>query len=304
MENSNKNNNTIKSNTSKSNSGTFMMGIGNGNFNSDKLIEHLKNIETELNQKIVGKSSEYLNHPKNTFNNIINKLKKQVHTLNTQVMNYNKEKQEIVNISNKEVKKLKGIIISIYRIVLILTKSLDVSDEEKKNSLEKLRKTIENSAGFVKSINDIEKYSNKMNKPNIKMTTLLSDININKIAENIGESKEEIQNSSLKNNYILKNNHTNNEHVNNQHANNHINNEHANNHINNEHVNNNHHNNEYKNQITNPNEARNEKIMKMNKYYEHLKTHNDTLLQKKIKNKKLNQNEANKLLENQMSIRT
>ena len=38
----------------------------------------------------------------------------------------------------------------------------------------------------------------------------------------------------------------------------------------------------------------------MNKYYENLKTHNETLLQKKIKNKKLNQNVANKLLENQM----
>ena len=42
----------------------------------------------------------------------------------------------------------------------------------------------------------------------------------------------------------------------------------------------------------------------MNKYYENLKTHNNTLLQKKIKNKKITQNNADRLLENQLSIKS
>ena len=190
--NSLKNNRTVESNTTNQekvknfNSGTFMMGIGNGNFASNNLVFHLKNIETELNQQIVGKKSEHLYNSKNTFENIISKLKKQVQELNLKVQNYNKEKKEITEMSKKEVMKLKEIINNIYQIVKILTKSLDLNKEEKVKLLEKLRTTIEKSPGFLKSIDTI---SNNINKSlmvkkerknsNITMNQLLSNVNTN-----------------------------------------------------------------------------------------------------------------------------
>ena len=192
-----------KENVKNVNSGTFMMGIGNGNFSSNNLVFHLKNIETELDQKIVGKNSEHLYNSKNTFETIISKLKKQVQELNLKVQNYNKEKKEITDMSQKEVMKLKEIINNIYRIVKILTKSLDLNKEEKVKLLEKLRSTIEKSPGFLKSINTI---SNNINQSlikikgkktsNIRMNQLLSNVNINKIATNIGESNKERHNSN------------------------------------------------------------------------------------------------------------
>jgi hypothetical protein len=185
------------------NSGTFMMGIGNGNFASNNLVFHLKNIETELDQKIIGKNSEHLYNSKNTFETIISKLKKQVQELNLKVQNYNKEKKEITEMSKKEVMRLKEIINNIYQIVKILTKSLDLNKEEKVKLLEKLRTTIEQSPGFLKSIDTI---SNNINKSlmvkkerknsNVTMNQLLSNVNINKIATNIGESNKERHNSN------------------------------------------------------------------------------------------------------------
>jgi len=185
----NKKNKLIKKKIKNVNSGTFMMGIGNGNFGSNNLVFHLKNIESELNQQIVGKKSEHLYNSKNTFENIISKLKKQVQELNLKVQNYNKEKKEIIN--------------NIYRIVKILTKSLDLNKEEKVKLLEKLRSTIEKSPGFLKSINTISNninqslIKNKEKKSsNITMNQLLSNVNITKIATNIGETNKERHNSN------------------------------------------------------------------------------------------------------------
>jgi hypothetical protein len=309
------------------NSGTFMMGIGNGDFNSNKLIYHLKNIETELNQQIVGKSSEHLNNPKNTFNNIISKLQKQVEDLNLKVKNYNIDKKEIVDMSNKEIIRLKGIITNIYHIVKILTKSLDLTSEQKKNLLEKLRGTIEKSPGFLKSVDDIDynitKLTQDKNKKNITMNKLLSNVDINKIALNIGESKEQIHNSTLKN--LNLNNHRSNTLQKQQSNQNTLQKEqsnsntlqkeqsnqnelnHRSNNLQKEQSNQNelnHRSNNLQKQQSNQNESYNKKVTSMNKYYENLKTHNNTLLQKKIKNKKITQNNADRLLENQLSIKS
>jgi hypothetical protein len=203
LNNKNDKNNKSTILKSPSNSNTFMMGIGNGNFNSNSLIFHLKNIETEINQQLVGKSSVKLNNSKNTFNTIISKLRKEIEDLNLKILNFNKEKKEIHNMHQKDVMKLKKIITSIYGIVKILTKTFDLSDEQKINLLEKIRTTIENSPGFLKSINSITVNVNKLMKQNTtqnigntKMNSLLSDVNINKIASNIGESKEQIHNST------------------------------------------------------------------------------------------------------------
>jgi hypothetical protein len=340
------NNNNIK--LQKNSSGTFMMGIGNGTFNSNKLIYHLKNIETEINQKIVGKSSEHLNHSVNTFNNIISKLQTKCNNLNLKVKNFNKDKQEIINMSNKEIIRLKEIISNIYHVVKILTKSFDLSNNDKKTLLEKIRITIEDSPGFLKSINSININVNKLTKNNkqpVTMNKLLSNVNINKIAENIGETKEQIQNSTVPNEYTSlpnqqsqsqtqnqnqqpsnnqqsKNQYQNQQSSNNQQSKNQYqnqqssNNQQSKNQYQNQQPSNNQQSqtqnknqqssnnqqiqSQYKNQQPSNNQH-NKNIIYMNKYYEDLKTHNKTYLQKKIQNKKISQNNANILFKNQVN---
>jgi hypothetical protein len=194
----------MQSQNKNENANNFLLGVGPNT--SDSLIGHLKNIENQINQKIVGKNSTQQNYStsENTFKELISKLEDQVSDLNNKIKNYNSEKQHIIELSKTEVSKLKSLIVEIYMVVRILTKSMELSNQNKNNLLEKLRKTIENSTGFLKSINEITSYKDKNNN-NLTMSNVVGNININQIAKSIRESPSQINNNPTSTNEYIEN---------------------------------------------------------------------------------------------------
>jgi len=189
-------------------SNTFLMGFGDDNLYHNALMSNLLNIEKEINQQIANKPPEDLSTPKNTFNTIINKLEQQVTNLNNQIKNFNKEKAEIIEMSRKEITELKGLIKKIYTIFKILTKSMDLNASQKKYLLEKLKQTIESSPGFLNSLNQITTNKQPQNNSNMyvpittnqnntSMSNLLHGMNIDEIANKVGETQQQMSNNSF-----------------------------------------------------------------------------------------------------------
>jgi hypothetical protein len=212
------------------NSNNFMMGVGNGIF-GNQLLFHLKNIEEEINQKIVkntknlsvdkenignnqntghnqinimnssqlfGKNRKNIigkyNTPQNTFETLITKLETKVVNLNNQIKSYNQEKQDLKDMSEKEIRKLKDIINKTYTIVRILSKSMDLTNNNKNKLLEKLRKTIQESNGFLKSINEVSTNSTNIKETvqrqnNLKMSNIINNKNIKEVSKTINQNK-------------------------------------------------------------------------------------------------------------------
>ncbi len=161
------------SNKKNINANNFFMGVSPNTTYSNELLSHLKNIETEINN-MKGNNNSKVNS-KNMFNKLIDEFESQVSDLNEKIKNFNKEKLELTELHQKEVKRLKGLIINIYTIVRILTKSMKLDNESRLLLLERLRKTIEKNEAFLYNIDEIAKYNitnnnkNKMNNISVNM---------------------------------------------------------------------------------------------------------------------------------------
>jgi hypothetical protein len=158
------------------NSDNFMLGV-NPNKNikpSNSLLNHLKELEKSNIAKINGTNNKILkinNFPpessEKVFTELIDKLEGDVFSLNNQIKNFNKEKKNIIDLSNKEKEKLKEIIRTLYASVLTITKSISMNPTNRVDLLERLRKTIQNNKGLLKNIDEIMLKKNTQNMKNI-----------------------------------------------------------------------------------------------------------------------------------------
>jgi hypothetical protein len=162
------------------NSNNFILGVNpkkNMNLNnenirinmspSESLVDHLKRLEKESTNKInkINKNNFITNKNKGSLlttkslnsvvEELIDKLEKDVYTLNNQIKDFNLEKKEIIDLNNKEINRLKEIIRKMYLLVITINKSIELKQNNRTTLLEKLRRTIESNKGFLKNVDEI-----------------------------------------------------------------------------------------------------------------------------------------------------
>ena len=300
------------------NSNNFILGVDPKKKNqssnmtpSESLIDHLKRIEKESNDTIKNNNADILTKKSlnSVVNELINKLETDVITLNEQIKNYNSEKKAIIELDNKEMERLKDIIVKMYLLVITINKSIELKHNNRTSLLEKLRKTIQSNKGFLSNIDEIMsnklKKSNNLykNKKDFKMSNMIEPVK--KIPENIKNTppnnvsslntfytnlKKTTQNNSGNiqqrtnehvNKHDVNNNTVNNNHINNQKK---INNTVNNNLLNKNHIN-------YQQKI---NGQRNQNHIN-NQHYnkEHNEEHNEENIQNSSNNREHNEEENN-----------
>lgn len=128
-------------------------------------------IENQVNQnKTKNQNSSNLEENKKTFKNllvqIIKKLEEDVDKVTKQIQSYNQEKKNIVELDQKEIKKLKKIIIKLYKTIMEIYGAFDVDRNQRIQMLEKIRMNLETNHILLKNINEIEKITGYI--PSIK----------------------------------------------------------------------------------------------------------------------------------------
>ena len=203
------------------NSNNFILGVDPKKNNtmtpSESLIDHLKRIEKESNNTI--KNNENVLTKKslnNVVNELITKLEKDVYTLNNQIKNYNAEKKAIIELNDKEIDRLKDIIVKMYLLVITINKSIELKHNNRTVLLEKLRKTLQSNKGLLSNIDEImsekykktnDTYANRKDKisniinhveqiPEKKNTSNVNKSNVNKSNVNNGNVNQSNVNQS------------------------------------------------------------------------------------------------------------
>ncbi len=137
-------------------------------------IRRQNNVSSNLQEKIenkVNKSNTNISKNKNqvsnleenkkTFKNlliqIIKKLEEDVDKVTKQIQSYNQEKKNIVELDQKEIKKLKKIIIKLYKTIMEIYGAFDVDRNQRIEMLEKIRMNLETNHILLKNIDEIEK---------------------------------------------------------------------------------------------------------------------------------------------------
>ncbi len=126
---------------------------------SSNLEEKIKNeVNTSKNKNQTQNQNE---ENKKTFKNllvqIIKKLEDDVNKVTKQIQSYNQEKKNIVDLDQKEIKKLKKIIIKLYKTIMEIYGAFDVDRNQRIEMLEKIRMNLETNHILLKNIDEIEK---------------------------------------------------------------------------------------------------------------------------------------------------
>ena len=189
----NKNNKPNKTNSSVNanvNSNNFLLGVspkyqgssGQSYYSQPSIINHINQVRnTIINENQNNNPKKKLNNlnipnsMRNIVNKLITKLEDDVMTLQNQVSNYNKNKEEIQKISGKEINKLKNIIKKMSILILTIYKSFDLGQKNRVELLEKLRKTIETNPIFL---NDVDKILHNNSGNNENNTNQGNDVSI------------------------------------------------------------------------------------------------------------------------------
>ena len=200
------------SRTDNLNSNNFILGVKSEKKNnniinpSNTLINHLKNLENTTKEVIKtnnsnnkNKVNKYGNISKNipiesfstVVNDLINKLEEKVYRLNSQIKNFNQEKKSIIELDNKEIKRLQDIIRKTYIMIVTLSKSISLNNSSGGiELLEKIRKTIQENTGLSKNIDEImAKKKFNFNRIEENNNTRILNI-INKTENQIKEENE------------------------------------------------------------------------------------------------------------------
>jgi len=192
----NKNNKPKKTNSGLNenvNSNNFLLGVspkyegstGQSYYSQPSLINHINQIRnTIINENQNNNPKKKINNlnipnsMRNIVNKLITKLEDDVMTLQNQVSNYNKNKEEIQKISGKEINKLKNIIKKMSILILTIYKSFDLGQKNRVELLEKLRKTIETNPIFLNDVDKILHANNGSNENNTNQENNVSIYNI------------------------------------------------------------------------------------------------------------------------------
>ena len=237
----------IYMNSNKKNSNNFLLGVSSNKNNS---LEKINN-ET-MNNEIVNNSSmnnssnirinnsmihnQMTNNTKTYSNNIMNNISKATSPLNTKKIIFgiidklehdiiklnnkinalNKEKVELKDLSNKEIKTLKEVIKKLYSVLSSFynyKSSSNLSKNDRIKLLNKLKNTIEQNESFMQITNKIVRNNKSFNNTNI---SLINESHNNVLSNNessnnnvslsniIANKKAEVINNRMNDNAFLK----------------------------------------------------------------------------------------------------
>ena len=163
-----------KKNTSKREESNTSNNSNKKNNNSNVLIQQLmqiqKNIkneegETEMMEERFNEMKNQSNEMKNqsnekkSFKNIllrvIEKLEDDVDVVSKKIEEFNEEKKSIMEMNQKEIKRLKTLIRKLYKTILTIYESLDVNKNTRVELLERLKRNIESNKIFLQNIQEI-----------------------------------------------------------------------------------------------------------------------------------------------------
>lgn len=146
------------------------------NMNHNVLIQQLmqiqKNIkneegETEMMEERVNQMKNQSNEMKNksnenqkkSFKNIllrvIEKLEDDVNVVSKKIEEFNEEKKSIVEMNQKEIKRLKSLVRKLYKTILTIYESLEVNKNTRVELLQRLKRNIESNKSFLQNIQEI-----------------------------------------------------------------------------------------------------------------------------------------------------
>ena len=173
------------------NSNNFLLGVNPQKKNispSESLIDHLRRLEKESNNIVNENRNKNKPITNKSFNVVVNelidKLEKDIYTLNNQIKEFNQEKKQIIDLNTKEIDRLKDIIRNLYMLVITVSKSIELGKSERVDLLQTLRKTFEDNKGLLKNIDEIMtknyKKSNILNtesahKENLKILNIVAN---------------------------------------------------------------------------------------------------------------------------------
>ncbi len=247
-------------NSNKKNSNNFLLGVSSNKNNSLEKINNETMNNSSMNNSIMNNSSnirinngmvnnQMTNNTKTYSNNIMNNISKATSPLNTKKIIFgiidklehdiiklnnkinalNKEKVELKDLSNKEIKTLKEVIKKLYSVLSSFynyKSSSNLSKNDRIKLLNKLKNTIEQNESFMeitnkivrnnKSFNNIslinESHNNVLsNNESTNNNVSLSNIIANKKAESINnrmndnafvKREESLNNKNIVNNSI------------------------------------------------------------------------------------------------------
>ena len=205
------------------NSNNFLLGVTKNNKNnnnpSDSLINHLKKLEKE---ELIN-NNRILNNKKNypsigiVVNELIEKLENDVYVLNNKIKSFNIEKKTIMDLDKKEINNLKSIIKKLYILILTINKTIknkNLSVNNKKSLIEKVRKNIQSSKGFLKIVDEIMQENNDeisdLKEENLSTTFSNNDKKMSDIIVNRFKNKEYNLEDNIRSNITEVNTHSNN----------------------------------------------------------------------------------------------
>jgi hypothetical protein len=230
-------------NSNKQNSNNFLLGVSSNKNNSLEKINNIKINNESLNSREKMNNNNikmFQNKTGNTYSNtiinnmskssspletkkivfgIIDKLENDIVKLNNKINSLNKEKIELKNLSNKEIKTLKEVIKKLYMILSSFYnyKSSNLSKNDRIELLHKLKNTIEENNSFLEITNKIVRNDKSFNTVlnntlrHNNMSLMNESINKNNgmannnvslsniIARKNSEAKEVIENNSRMN---------------------------------------------------------------------------------------------------------
>jgi hypothetical protein len=177
-----------KKNLSKKEESNNANTLNKKNNNSNVLIQQLmqiqKNIkneegETEMMEERVNQMKNQSNEMKNksnenqkkSFKNIllrvIEKLEDDVDVVSKKIEEFNEEKKSIMEMNQKEIKRLKSLVRKLYKTILTIYESLEVNKNTRVELLQRLKRNIESNKTFLQNIQEINMIRgyvpNKMN---------------------------------------------------------------------------------------------------------------------------------------------
>ncbi len=171
-------------------------------------IRRQNNVSSNLQEKIENKVNTNTNTSKNknqvsnleenkkTFKNlliqIIKKLEEDVDKVTKQIQSYNQEKKNIVELDQKEIKKLKKIIIKLYKTIMEIYGAFDVDRNQRIQMLEKIRMNLETNHILLKNINEIEKITGYI--PSVKKEE--EEEKVEEVQKVVNQPSQNISNNS------------------------------------------------------------------------------------------------------------
>lgn len=149
--------------------------------------ENKEMIEERVNKMENQKNENQQKSFKNILLRVIQKLEDDVDVVSEKIQEFNEEKKSIVEMNQKEIKRLKTLVRKLYKTILTIYESLDVNKNTRVQLLQRLKQNIESNKNFLQNIQEINMIRgyvpNKMKNMNEKEEV--------KVAEVIEPSEEE-----------------------------------------------------------------------------------------------------------------